>query len=107
LDGRARVAARQARRDLARAAAAIVRGRRSRGRPRARVLRRAGADSRFAFGCRDPRSPQADDRGEMIGAAVLAAWLAAGPADPATTGSVEFRWDAPTEHCPTEAEVLA
>jgi hypothetical protein len=44
----------------------------------------------------------------MTAAAVLlAAWLAAGPADPAATGSVEFRWDAPTEHCPSEAEVLA
>jgi hypothetical protein len=40
-------------------------------------------------------------------AVLLAAWLAAGPADPAATGSVEFRWDAPAEHCPTEAEVLA
>jgi hypothetical protein len=42
-----------------------------------------------------------------IAAVLLAAWLAAGPADAATTGSVEFRWDAPAEHCPTEAEVLA
>jgi hypothetical protein len=39
--------------------------------------------------------------------AILAAWLAVGPAEPASTGSVEFRWDAPAEHCPTESEVLA
>jgi hypothetical protein len=43
----------------------------------------------------------------MTPAAMLAAWLAAGPGEPAPTGSVEFRWDAPTEHCPSEAEVLA
>jgi hypothetical protein len=40
-------------------------------------------------------------------AVLLAVRLASGPADPGATGSVEFRWDAPTEHCPTEAEVLA
>jgi hypothetical protein len=40
-------------------------------------------------------------------AILLAARLAVEPADPAPTGSVEFRWDAPAEHCPTEAEVVA
>jgi hypothetical protein len=40
-------------------------------------------------------------------AMLLAARLVAGPAEPAVTSGVEFRWDAPAEHCPTEAEVLA
>jgi hypothetical protein len=43
----------------------------------------------------------------MVASVLLAAWLAAGPTDPQPNGSVEFRWDAPTEQCPSEAEVLA
>lgn len=43
----------------------------------------------------------------MTLAVFLAAWLAAAPADSVAEAGVEFRWDAPTEHCPSEAEVVS